>query len=69
MSEATPGLQELVAELESVADKLRADAVDSDEAADLVERCAELATKAGQELEREARAVPEGGQPGQETLL
>ena len=62
-------LTALAEELESVADKLRADAVDSDEAADLVERCAELATRAGQELEREARATPAGEQPGQETLL
>ena len=34
-------LTQLAEELEAVADKLRADAVDADEAADLVERCAE----------------------------
>jgi hypothetical protein len=56
-------------ELEQAAARLREHDVDSDEAADLVERCAELAARAGQELEREARATPEGEQPGQETLL
>jgi hypothetical protein len=39
----TPTLEELAGELEAVADKLRAEAIDAEEAADLVERCAELA--------------------------
>ena len=34
-------LSALAEELEAVVDKLRADAIDADEAADLVERCAE----------------------------
>src|SRR3954470_17639200 len=42
-------LTALSEELESVADKLRADAIDSDEAADLVERCAEIAARLGLE--------------------
>lgn len=60
-------LAELARELESVADKLRADAIDSDEAADLVERCAELATRLGTEIDARARAA--GESEGQERLL
>ena len=62
-------LESIARELEQAAARLRDEGVDPDEAADLVERCAELATRAGQELEREARATPAGEQPGQETLL
>ena len=62
-------LESIARELEQAAARLREEGVDADEAADLVERCAELATRAGQELEREARATPAGEQPGQETLL
>jgi hypothetical protein len=60
-------LDELARELESVADKLRADAIDSDEAADLVDRCAELATRLGSEIDARARAA--GESEGQERLL
>ena len=60
-------LSELARELESVADKLRSDAIDSDEAADLVERCAELATRLGSEIDARARAA--GESEGQERLL
>jgi hypothetical protein len=62
-------LESIARELEAAAERLRDKDVGGDEAADLVERCAELAARAGQELEREARATPSGGQPGQETLL
>ena len=62
-------LESIARELEQSAARLREQDIDADEAADLVERCAELATRAGQELEREARATPAGEQPGQETLL
>jgi hypothetical protein len=62
-------LESIVRELEDAAARLREQDLDADEAADLVERCAELAGRAGQELEREARATPGGEQPGQETLL
>jgi len=62
-------LESIARELEDAAGRLREEGLDPDEAADLVERCAELATRAGQELEREARATPGGEQPGQETLL
>ena len=62
-------LESIARELEQAAARLRDEGVEAGEAADLVERCAELATRAGQELEREARATPAGEQPGQETLL
>jgi hypothetical protein len=62
-------IESIAHELEDAAARLREDGIDPDEAADLVERCAELASRAGQELEREARATPAGEQPGQETLL
>jgi hypothetical protein len=62
-------LESIARELEDVASRLREEGIDPDEAADLVERSAELAARAGQELEREARATPAGEQPGQETLL
>ena len=60
-------LRALVEELESVADKLRADAIDADEAADLVERCAELAGRLGAEVDARARGAAES--EGQERLL
>jgi hypothetical protein len=60
-------LTSLAEELESVADKLRADAIDSDEAADLVERCAELAGRLGAEIDARARGAVES--EGQERLL
>jgi hypothetical protein len=50
-----------------VADKLRSEAIDSDEAADLVERCAELAQQIGAEIEARSRAAGEA--EGQERLL
>jgi hypothetical protein len=60
-------LSALAEELESVADKLRAEAVDADEAADLVERCAELAARLGGEVDSRARGA--GESEGQERLL
>ncbi len=57
----------LAEELEAVADKLRSGAVDPDEAADLVERCAELAARLGAEIDTRARAA--GESEGQERLL
>jgi len=44
---APENLDQLSEELEAVADKLRSGAVDPDEGADLVERCAELAARLG----------------------
>jgi hypothetical protein len=67
VSADTPTLEELAAELESVADKLRSEAVDSDEAADLVERCAELALRIGTEMDARSRSA--AAAEGQERLL
>ncbi len=50
-----------------MADKLRSEAVDSDEAADLVERCAELAQRIGAEIDARSRSAGEA--EGQERLL
>jgi hypothetical protein len=61
-------LQELVRELEQAATQLRSGELDSSAAADLIERCADLAARLGAELEALARKG-EGGSPGQETLL
>ena len=57
-------LDALVRELESVADRLRRDDIGADEAAELVERCAELAARVGGELDARGRAAE-----GQERLL
>ena len=61
-------LEDLVKELEQAAERLRSGRLDSKDAADLIERCAELAAQLGGELEALARKG-EGGSPGQETLL
>ena len=60
-------LDEAIAELDAAAARLRSEEITPDEAAELVERCAELAARVGAELDR--RAEPAGGSPGQETLL
>ena len=67
MTEDTPTLHELAGELESLADKLRAEAIDADEAADLVERCADLAQRIGAEMDARSRSAGEA--QGQERLL
>ena len=60
-------LDDAIAELERAAARLREEDLPPDEAADLVERCAEIAARVGAELDR--RADPARGAPGQETLL
>ena len=72
MSAPDPGqpptaLDEAIAELVRAAARLRDEELPPDEAAELVERCAEIAAKVGAELDR--RSSPEGSAPGQETLL
>jgi hypothetical protein len=62
-----PTLERLAQELEAVADRLRSGAVDHEEAAELVERCAELAGRLGTEVDVEARRAAET--EGQERLL
>lgn len=69
MNDAPAGIEELVAELERIAARLRDGQLEQAEAASLVERCADLANRIGGQLEREARAAPGGDQPGQEQLL
>ena len=67
MTSETPTLEELAGELEAVADKLRAEAIDAEEAADLVERCADLAQRIGSEIDARSRSAGEA--EGQERLL
>jgi hypothetical protein len=62
-----PTLERLAQELEAVAERLRSGAVDHEEAAELVERCAELAGRLGTEVDVEARRAAET--EGQERLL
>jgi len=69
---ASPTKDELdaqVAELERAAARLRAEEMEPEEAAELVERCAELAARAGSALDREADARAGDADPGQERLL
>jgi hypothetical protein len=55
----SPSLDELVARLEEVAQRLR-EGADREEAAGLVEQCAELATALGAEVDAQARREAEG---------
>ncbi|MBA3301117.1 MAG: hypothetical protein H0T15_04550 [Thermoleophilaceae bacterium] len=61
-------LEDFARQLEEAAARLRSGEPGPEEAAALVERCAELAAGAGQELEREAREA-RSESPGQERLL
>jgi hypothetical protein len=67
VNDEAPQLEELAAELEAVADKLRSEAIDAEEAAGLVERCAELAQRIGTEIDARSRSAGEA--EGQERLL
>jgi hypothetical protein len=69
MNDSNTGIEELVAELEQTAARLREGQLDQGEAAQLVERCADLANRVGAQLEREARTAAAGESPGQEQLL
>ena len=60
----TDTLDGLVRELEDVAARLRSGSVAPEEAAQLVERCAELAARVGSELDARSREAE-----GQERLL
>ena len=66
MSEALGGLIE---ELEAAAARLRSGELGTDEAAAVVERCAELAARIGAELDAESRAASQAPAAGQERLL
>ena len=62
-------LDSLIDELEQTAVRLRAGELDGDAAAQAVERCAEVASQLGSELDLQARAASAGEPPGQEKLL
>ncbi len=62
-------LDALAAELETLAGRLRAGELDRAEAAEAVERCAELAARLGSELDAAARDAERGDLEGQERLL
>ncbi|HYY21183.1 MAG TPA: hypothetical protein VE780_04830 [Thermoleophilaceae bacterium] len=61
------GLEGLVAELGAAAAQLRSGELGREEAAQLVERCAELAARLGSELDAAGRAAADA--EGQERLL
>jgi hypothetical protein len=63
----TDPLDSLIRELEEVAERLRSGEVPPQEAAGLVDRCAELAGRVGSELDAQSRAAAET--EGQERLL
>jgi hypothetical protein len=60
-------LDALIRELEEVAERLRSGEVQPQEAAGLVEQCAELAGRVGSELDAQSRTASES--EGQERLL
>jgi hypothetical protein len=63
-------LDHLIDRLERAAEQLRSGELSADAAATLVEDCAALATEAGAELERRARAAAAAEPPpGQNRLL
>ena len=67
MTAGPDSVSALAQELESVAERLRSGTVGQDEAAGLVERCAELAGRLGAEIDSRARVA--GQAEGQERLL
>ena len=62
-------LSEISRRLEEAAAHLAQDGLDRDDAARLATECAELASEAAVELERQARGGPLDQFPGQEELL
>ncbi len=68
----TEALRELTGRLEAAAERLRSDAVSSEDAAEVIEQCARLAGEAAAEVDRLVRATasePAGTPPGQGELL
>ena len=58
MSEVGPEPMEVLAgELEAAAEQLRSGELDAEQAAELVERCAELAARLGSEVEGQERLL------------
>jgi len=68
VSEPAVSLDDLVRELKDTAGRLRSGDVASEEAAALVDRCAELAAGIASELDRQVRDL-EAESSDQETLL
>ena len=62
-------LERLVGRLEAAAERLRAGGLSPEEAAELVEQCAQGAAHAAAELERLARAAASEPAPGQDQLV
>ncbi|MDQ3586981.1 MAG: hypothetical protein M3433_02710 [Actinomycetota bacterium] len=62
-------LENLCAELEGLAERLRSGELEGGPAAEAVERCAELAARLGSELDAAARSTERGDLEGQERLL
>ena len=62
-------LDAAIAELERAAVRLRTEEIEPEEAAELVERCAQLAALLGAELDRHASASSQEAPPDQESLL
>ena len=62
-------LEDAIAELENAAARLRSGEIEPEEAAALVERCAELAARVGSELDRRAAGDQDEISAGQERLL
>ncbi len=65
----TATLERLVGQLEAVAARLRAGELEAQDAARLVDDCAQVASNASAELERLARVAASEPQPGQDQLL
>lgn len=65
----TATLGRMVAHLEDIAARLRADDLQPDDAAKLVEQGAQVASNASAELERLARVAASEPLPGQDQLL
>ncbi len=65
----TATLERLVGHLEDVASRLRAGDLEAEEAARLVDDCAQVASNASAELERLARVAASEPLPGQDQLL
>ncbi len=65
---AAADIEQLVERLETAAERLRSGELPAAEAAGVVEECAELAVRAGAELERRARGEQDAPAEGQEPL-
>ena len=69
MNDAPAAIDQLVSDLEKTAERLRGGDLEQGEAAQLVERCADLAGRIGGQLDREWRGDAGSRGPGQEQLL